>query len=273
MCYHCRHCYAACQVWFDGGIPAGFSNKLWDLHQELQPNAVAFQGPTVGSQPNLIRWAGTEGGHVQYPFWSQTTAKAPSSPSPGAGSPTGPWFAPGEADTCFQAPVGPVQTPVRARLANCSQGDPRQEWVHGTPQAGFLQNKATKQCLNVAGCATEVMADTCTKAPQQTCGGQHLHGQPNEIFALNGTQITSALPGHKCLTVVETRLPVDTAVVDLVACDPTHPPTQSWSLTAGGQLQSGDGRCLTGPQPVTMADGSVAATERAPYGGCWFYNK
>ena len=42
------------EVWFDGGIPAGFSNKLWALHEELQPNAVAFQGPTVGTKPNLI---------------------------------------------------------------------------------------------------------------------------------------------------------------------------------------------------------------------------
>ena len=39
---------------------------------------------------------------TQYPFWSQTTAKAPASPAAGAGSPTGEWFAPGEADTCFQ---------------------------------------------------------------------------------------------------------------------------------------------------------------------------
>ena len=96
------------EVWFDGGIPAGFSSKLWALHQELQPNAVAFQGPTVGRQPNLIRWAGTEGGHVQHPFWSQTTAKAPASPSNGSGSPTGPWFAPGEADTCFQTGKKPA---------------------------------------------------------------------------------------------------------------------------------------------------------------------
>ncbi len=90
------------EVWFDGGIPSGFSSKLWALHQELQPNAVAFQGPTVGTKPNLIRWAGTEGGHVKYPFWSQDTAKAPASPDAGQGSPTGAWFAPGEADTCFQ---------------------------------------------------------------------------------------------------------------------------------------------------------------------------
>ena len=91
------------EVWFDGGIPNGFANKLWALHQELQPDAVAFQGPTVGKSPNLIRWAGTEGGHVKYPFWSADTAKKPlGSPDAGAGSPNGTFFAPGEADTCFQ---------------------------------------------------------------------------------------------------------------------------------------------------------------------------
>ena len=49
-----------------GGVPAGVAQSLWSLHQELQPDAVAFQGPREGGQPNLIRWAGTEGGHVQY---------------------------------------------------------------------------------------------------------------------------------------------------------------------------------------------------------------
>lgn len=49
------------EVWFDGGVPEGVATALWALHQELQPDAVAFQGPLVGQQPNLIRWAGTEG--------------------------------------------------------------------------------------------------------------------------------------------------------------------------------------------------------------------
>jgi hypothetical protein len=251
------------EVWFDGGIPAGFSSKLWALHQELQPNAVAFQGPTVGRQPNLIRWAGTEGGHVQYPFWSQTTAKAPASPSDGSGSPTGPWFAPGEADTCFQTGKKPAFTPPRARVVKCSHGDPQQVWTHNVPQAGFIYNNATNLCLNVAGCATKVMGDICTKAPQQTCGGQGFRGQLNEVFALNGARITSALPGGKCLTV---KIDNGETAVDLTACDPANPPTQSWSLTPSGQLKTADGRCMTTAGGGTVSDG-------APYGGCWFYNK
>ena len=51
-----------------GGVPEGVAASLWALHQELQPDAVAFQGPDVNTQPNLIRWAGTEGGHVKYLF-------------------------------------------------------------------------------------------------------------------------------------------------------------------------------------------------------------
>jgi alpha-L-fucosidase len=90
------------EVWFDGGVPSGVAASLWALHQELQPDAVAFQGPNVGAQPNLIRWAGTEGGHVKYPFWTAADAGVNVSATPGQGNPNGDVFAPGEADTCFQ---------------------------------------------------------------------------------------------------------------------------------------------------------------------------
>jgi alpha-L-fucosidase len=86
------------EVWFDGGVPSDVSDPLASLLEELQPNAVAFQGP--GS--NGIRYCGTESGHVAYPFWS--TAK--SSKDKGAGSPDGAVFAPGESDTCFQGGRG-----------------------------------------------------------------------------------------------------------------------------------------------------------------------
>ena len=93
-----------------GGVPEGVAASLWALHQELQPDAVAFQGPDVGTQPNLIRWAGTEGGHVKYPFWSAAnTLGVNASAKPGQGDPNGKVFAPGEADTCFQVPY--CQTP------------------------------------------------------------------------------------------------------------------------------------------------------------------
>ncbi len=37
------------EVWFDGGVPAGVATSLWALHQELQPDAVAFQVRAFGA--------------------------------------------------------------------------------------------------------------------------------------------------------------------------------------------------------------------------------
>jgi len=86
------------EVWFDGGTPPGAAEPLAALLAELQPNAVAFQGPG----PNGIRWAGTENGHPAYPFWSTSD----SSKDKGQGNADGAVFAPGEADTCFQTGAG-----------------------------------------------------------------------------------------------------------------------------------------------------------------------
>lgn len=107
------------EVWFDGGVPAGVAQSLWALHQELQPDAVAFQGPREGSQPNLIRWAGTEGGHVKYPFWSAANADFNSSASAGQGTPDGSVFAPGEADTCFQGAAESQDSALTAPYGGC----------------------------------------------------------------------------------------------------------------------------------------------------------
>jgi|ERR1712130_379282 len=90
------------EVWFDGGLPAGFAAKIWALHQEVIPHVVAFQGPNVGSQPNLIRWCGTESGHVSESFWSAQNIRVNQSSPRGRGTPNGNVFAPAEADTCFQ---------------------------------------------------------------------------------------------------------------------------------------------------------------------------
>lgn len=82
------------EVWFDAGLPAGFSEGIAALLAEVQPSAVAFQGPG----PNGIRWGGTESGHVKYPFWSTVNGVM----EKGAGTPDGSLFRPAEADTCFQ---------------------------------------------------------------------------------------------------------------------------------------------------------------------------
>jgi len=86
------------EVWFDGGFPQGSEEPITKLLAELQPKAVAFQGPGE----NSIRWCGTEGGHVKYPFWSTETRRGLKGP----GDPHGAVFAPGEADTCFQTGRG-----------------------------------------------------------------------------------------------------------------------------------------------------------------------
>ena len=135
-----------------------------------------------------------------------------------------------------------------AWVAACGYGPAAlQDWQLGVPQTGFLYNSASHQCLNVAGCRTDVIFDGCSTAPKQTCGGAGLHGQPNEEFTRNGSRLISALPGSRCLTVD------GTGEVKLAACDPANPPTQSWTLASSGELKTGDGRCMTasaaGPTP------------------------
>lgn len=99
------------EVWFDGGLPQGTADKLAALLEELQPNAVAFQGPGK----NAIRWCGTESGHVKYPFWST----ADSSMSAGAGSANGAAFVPAEADTCFQTGKGQENLGAEGPYGGC----------------------------------------------------------------------------------------------------------------------------------------------------------
>ena len=87
------------EVWFDGGYPKGAEAQIAALFKELQPNAVAFQGPA--DQQNNCRWIGTETAHPGYPVWS--TAK--SSTDGGRGEENGPVFVPAESDSCFQTPA------------------------------------------------------------------------------------------------------------------------------------------------------------------------
>ena len=83
------------EIWFDGGYPASAHDELQALLNELQPNAIVFQGP-IGHK-NVVRWVGTESGKPRYPVWST----ANSSLDDGSGSPDAPVFVPAEADTCF----------------------------------------------------------------------------------------------------------------------------------------------------------------------------
>eukprot|EP01043_Picozoa_sp_COSAG02_P002369 COSAG02_NODE_54_length_43941_cov_54.857990_45_plen_136_part_00 len=57
------------ELWFDGGL-VGWSASavaaVGALMQTLQPNAVAFQGPT---KDEAVRWIGNENGHAAEPNW------------------------------------------------------------------------------------------------------------------------------------------------------------------------------------------------------------
>ena len=86
-----------------GPIPCPQPPPRVCVFQELQPDAVGFQGPGE----NVIRWCGTESGHVGEPFWSS----AQSSLAAGGGGFDGAVFSPGEADTCFQGGCGADSPP------------------------------------------------------------------------------------------------------------------------------------------------------------------
>eukprot|EP00658_Telonema_sp_P-2_P017176 TRINITY_DN16644_c0_g1_i5.p1 TRINITY_DN16644_c0_g1~~TRINITY_DN16644_c0_g1_i5.p1 ORF type:complete len:283 (-),score=61.68 TRINITY_DN16644_c0_g1_i5:801-1649(-) len=85
------------ELWFDGGL-VGWSQQATDhvthLMGSLQPNAVAFQGPTA---TNGVRWIGNENGHAAEESW----LAANDSMDNGQGRFDGPEVVPPEADTPF----------------------------------------------------------------------------------------------------------------------------------------------------------------------------
>jgi len=90
------------EIWFDGGVldkNRGGANVL-ELVQELQPNAIAFQGPY--GHKNLIRWVGNEEGVVPYPCWATTDSTTNADGTKVIdglnGDPYASFWCPGEAD-------------------------------------------------------------------------------------------------------------------------------------------------------------------------------
>lgn len=89
------------EIWFDGGaIPVDHGGPdLLPILQELQPNAVVFQGPP-GTQ-HMIRWVGNERGIAPYPYWSTSdtgTAEDGRTEKSFHGSPDADFWVPGECD-------------------------------------------------------------------------------------------------------------------------------------------------------------------------------
>ena len=90
------------EIWFDGGVltPKEGGADVLPLVRELQPDAIAFQGP-LGHE-NLIRWVGNEVGTAPDPCWA--TADSTTN-SDGVkiieglhGRPDAPFWCPGESD-------------------------------------------------------------------------------------------------------------------------------------------------------------------------------
>jgi alpha-L-fucosidase len=82
---------------FDGGLggwPKSAAIKISEMMQRLQPNAVAFQGPTV---TNAVRWIGNENGHAAAPNFIASD----NSMANGPGHINGSVVSPAEVDTPF----------------------------------------------------------------------------------------------------------------------------------------------------------------------------
>lgn len=90
------------EIWFDGGVlsPHEGGADVLSLVQQLQPNAIAFQGPY--GHKNLIRWVGNEEGTAPYPCWatadSTTNADGTKVISDLNGNAQAPFWCPGESD-------------------------------------------------------------------------------------------------------------------------------------------------------------------------------
>jgi len=81
------------EIWFDGGYTASLKDPITALLDQLQPQAIAFNGYGVSKNP--ARWIGTEMGVAPDPNWSTGTAD-------GGGDPNSPVFNPAECDTTLQ---------------------------------------------------------------------------------------------------------------------------------------------------------------------------
>ena len=80
------------ELWFDGGCPPSLKDKVAALLEELQPDAVRFQGP---SNSQAVRWIGSESGKAPEPNWITANGSLDFGP----GEADGPVVAPSEADT------------------------------------------------------------------------------------------------------------------------------------------------------------------------------
>ena len=61
------------EVWYDGGFDPAIRENVTALFNELQPSALAFNGPgtPIGPQ-DALQWIDSETGYAPYPNWMTT---------------------------------------------------------------------------------------------------------------------------------------------------------------------------------------------------------
>jgi hypothetical protein len=164
------------------------------------------------------------------------------------------------------------------KVQECGGEPADQKWQMGQPLSGFISNPATKDCLNVAGCGTKVIYDSCTVAGK-TCGPPGAGKFANERWTLSDKgQLISALsaahPSEPLCATVQTD---DTVM--LTKCVTAVPANQHWKYdNATQQLTTGDGMCVTAsastpgcnrtPQPCASEPGHTFCPSDSTPGQC-----
>ena len=158
------------------------------------------------------------------------------------------------------------------KVQECGGEPADQKWEMGKPLAGFISNAATKMCLNVEGCGTKVIYDSCTTTGV-TCGPKGKFD--NERWSLSASgQLISALAATHCATVMADK------TVTLTKCATPVPENQKWKYDkATAQLTTGDGMCVTAsgsgppgcnrtPQPCPSEPGHTFCPSDSTPGQC-----
>jgi hypothetical protein len=124
-------------------------------------------------------------------------------------------------------------------LVPCIPGASEQQWAFNTPYPGYVQNKATTQCLNQIGCGSNapVIQYACEAPSSTQCTNLEWRVTTLAQLVINVT--------GQCVT----AMPLGNTT-DMADCVAPVPATQKWSVTPDGHLQNAGGLCLSGPPVV-----------------------
>lgn len=139
---------------------------------------------------------------------------------------------------------------VRAAMAECGGEPDLQKWALGSDLS--IRNSKANVCLNVEGCKSNIIFDSCRINATGVCGR-------NEEFVHDEHgHFVSKLPGSKCIAEGTDR------TLSLTTCDDDES-HQRFTLTNEGELVDSSGLCLTAssPTPSPSPAGSVLVIGRA----------